>query len=106
MGDSTMADVGLSHQAFGTFNRDEWLRVFNLNVCTPMAMAELLVDHLAAADKPVIVTLSSIVGSNALNTIGNFYGYRASKAAVNSIMKSMGMNLRERGITCVALHPG
>lgn len=106
MGDGTMADAGRSHQAFGTFNRDEWLRVFDLNVCTPMAVTELLVDRLAAAKQPVVVTLSSILGSNALNSIGNFYAYRASKAAVNSIMKSMGINLKERGITCVALHPG
>jgi NAD(P)-dependent dehydrogenase (short-subunit alcohol dehydrogenase family) len=106
MGDQSMAEAGVSHQAFGTFNRDEWLRVFNLNVCTPMAIAERLVDKLAAAKDPVVVTLSSMLSSNALNTIGNFYAYRASKAAVNSMMKSMGVNLKERGITCIALHPG
>ncbi|MFT7287438.1 MAG: NAD(P)-dependent dehydrogenase (short-subunit alcohol dehydrogenase family) [Halieaceae bacterium] len=106
MGDSSMADAGLQHQAFGTFNRAEWLRVFDINVCTPMALAELLVGKLAAAQNPLAVTLSSILGSNELNTVGNFYGYRASKAAVNSIMRSMGINLKDRGITCVALHPG
>lgn len=106
MGDQSMTDAGFNHQAFGAFSRDEWLNVFNLNVCTPMAIAELLVDKLAKAEKPVVVTLSSMLGSNALNTIGNFYAYRASKAAVNSMMKSMGINLKERGISCIALHPG
>ena len=106
MGDGSFADTGLGYKSFGTFDRDEWLRVFDINVCTPMALAELLVDKLAAAERPIIVTLSSMLGSNALNTIGNSYAYRASKTAVNSIMKSMGINLRERGITCVAMHPG
>lgn len=106
MGDLSFAQAGFAHQAFGTFNRDEWLRVFDINVCTPMAVTELLADRLEQAERPVVVTLSSMLGSNSLNTMGNSYAYRASKAAVNSLMKSMGINLEERGITCVALHPG
>jgi len=47
-----------------------------------------------------------MLGSNELNTFGNSYAYRASKAAVNSIMKSMGVNLGKRGIIAIALHPG
>lgn len=106
MGDGSFAKTGINYKAFGTFDRDEWLRVFNINVCTPMALAELVVEKLAAAQNPVAITLSSMLGSNELNTMGNSYAYRASKAAVNSIMKSMGVNLRGRSITCVALHPG
>ena len=106
MGDGSFADSGFSYQAFGTFNREEWQRVFDINVFTPMALTELLVDRLEAANKPVVMTLSSMLGSNELNTMGNSYAYRASKAAVNSIMKSMGVNLRDRGITSVAMHPG
>lgn len=106
MGDGSFSAEGFEYQAFGKFNRDEWLRVFDINVCTPMALCELLVDRLQAAEDPVIVTLSSMLGSNALNTMGNSYAYRASKAAVNSITTSMGINLKDRSITCVALHPG
>lgn len=106
MGDGSFAETGFNYKSFGTFDRDEWLRVFDINVCTPMALTELLVGKLEAAKNAVVVTLSSMLGSNALNTMGNSYAYRASKAAVNSIMKSMGVNLRDRGITCVALHPG
>ena len=106
MGNGSFAELWLDFQAFGTFDRSEWLRVFDINVCTPMALTELLVDKLEAADNPTIVTFTSIVGSNALNTSGSLYAYRASKAAVNSIMKSMGVNLAPRGITAVAMHPG
>lgn len=106
MGDGSFAETGVGYQAFGQFDRDEWHRVFDINVCTPMALTELLIDKLAAARKSCVVTLSSMVGSNALNTIGNLYAYRASKAAVNSIMKSMGANLASRSVIAIAMHPG
>ena len=106
MGDASFAEVGLNYQVFGMFDRDEWSRVFDINVFTPMALTELLAEKLEAAERPIVVTLSSMLGSNALNTMGNVYAYRASKAAVNSIMKSMGVNLGSRGIICVAMHPG
>ena len=32
--------------------------------------------------------------------------YRSSKAAVNSVMKSLSVDLAPRGITCVVLNPG
>ena len=106
MGDASFAEVGVAYQVFGAFDRDEWHRVFDINVCTPMALTELLVEKLEAAERPIVITMSSMLGSNALNTMGNVYAYRASKAAVNSIMKSMGRNLGPRGIICISMHPG
>lgn len=106
MGNGNFATPDVPFQPFGSFDRDEWLRIYDINVCTPMAVTELLVDKLAAAKTGRVVTLSSMVGSSAWNTIGNLYPYRASKAAVNSMMKSMGINLLERGIIAAAIQPG
>ncbi len=106
MGRGTFSDSGMEYQKFGSFDREEWADVFNINVYTPMAMVELLVDKLKASDKAVVVTISSMLGSNAMNSFGNLYAYRASKAAVNSIMKSLGMNLKGDGIISIAVHPG
>ena len=106
MGDGTFDADGFKFQAFGRFNRDEWPRVFDINVFTPQSLAELMADRLADADRGVVVTISSMLGSNELNTAGSIYAYRASKAAVNSIMRSMGHDLGKRGIIAVALHPG
>lgn len=106
MGDGSFAKTGMEYQKFGTFKRSEWQRVFDINVFTPMALTELLINKLEAASAGCVVTFSSIAGSNAFNTIGNLYPYRASKAAVNSIMKSMGSNLAKRGVIAVAIHPG
>ena len=50
--------------------------------------------------------MSSRVGSIADNTSGGGYSYRASKAALNSIGKSMAMDLRGEGVVVLLLHPG
>lgn len=106
MGDGSFESHGFKFQSFGRFNRDEWRRVFDINVFTPQALSELMAAKLANAERGVVVTISSMLGSNELNSSGSLYGYRASKAAVNSIMRSMGHDLGKRGVIAVALHPG
>ena len=93
-------------QGFGHCNRKVWHEVFDINLFTPMRLAELLVGPLSRAERGRIVTLSSMLGSMAMYDSGGLYAYRASKAAVNSIMKSMSVDLAERGIIAVAMHPG
>lgn len=104
MGHGTAGEDGMEYQKFGTFDRQEWHDVFDINVFTPMALSELLIDKLS--DSAKIVTVSSMLGSNEMNAFGTLYAYRASKAAVNSIMKSLGVNLKKRGIATLAIHPG
>jgi NAD(P)-dependent dehydrogenase (short-subunit alcohol dehydrogenase family) len=61
----------------------------------------------ASSEQKKIVTLTSILGSIELNKIGGLYAYRASKAAVNAIMRSMAIDLgKHHGIAATALHPG
>jgi len=97
---------GESVQGFGHFSRALWHEVFDINLFTPMHLAELLVGQVGQAERGRIVTLSSTLGSMALNDSGGLYAYRASKAAVNAIMKSMSIDLAKRGIIAVAMHPG
>jgi NAD(P)-dependent dehydrogenase (short-subunit alcohol dehydrogenase family) len=80
--------------------------VFDINLFTPMRLSELLVQQVGKAERGRIVTLSSMLGSMALNQSGGLYAYRASKAGVNAIMKSMAIDLAEHGIISVAMHPG
>jgi NAD(P)-dependent dehydrogenase (short-subunit alcohol dehydrogenase family) len=52
--------------------------------------------------------ISAKVGSIGDNALGGWYGYRASKAALNQIVKtaSIEMTRRNKQSICVALHPG
>ena len=69
-------------------------------------MAERFVEQVAASERKLIVNISSIMGSIArLQSTGSYF-YRASKAALNMVTKGLSIDLAERGITVVAVHPG
>mgnify|MGYP001814355486 FL=1 len=102
----TQGDTTEGVQGFGHFNRALWHDVFDINLFTPMRLSELLVQQVGKAERGRIVTLSSMLGSMALNQSGGLYAYRASKAGVNAIMKSMAIDLAEHGIISIAMHPG
>lgn len=82
--------------------------VFAINTIGPA----LVLKHFAplmARDRPsVLALLSARVGSISDNRTGGWYGYRASKAALNMIVRSAAIELaRSRPLcACVALHPG
>lgn len=97
---------GIEAQAFGNTDYDDWELTFRVNVLGPMKMAESFIEQVAGSRQKKLVTLTSMLGSMELNTIGGLYAYRASKAAVNSIMKSMSVDLAKKGVLAVAIHPG
>lgn len=107
MGRGSFAIEGAGFGAFGHTDFGDWARVFRVNVAAPMKMAEAFVEQVARSQQKKIVTLTSMLGSIALNRIGSLYAYRASKAAVNAMMKSMAIDLaKSHGIAATALHPG
>ena len=53
-----------------------------------------------------VVLVSSRMGSITNNLSGGHYGYRASKAGLNAIGRSLAIDLFRRGITVAMLHPG
>lgn len=77
---------------------------FEINALGPLRVTQALLDNLASGAKVGILT--SRMGSIADNDSGGYYGYRASKAAVNAIGKSLAVDLRPRGIGVYLLHPG
>ncbi len=83
---------------------DSMRRQFEVNALGPLRVAQALLDRLADGAKIGIVT--SRMGSVADNDSGGRYGYRASKAAVNAIGKSLAVDLHPRGIAVFLLHPG
>ena len=40
------------------------------------------------------------------NSSGGSYAYRSSKAALNSISKCMAVDLKDKGVVVVIMHPG
>lgn len=77
--------------------------VMRTNVLGPMQVIPQLADALAPGAK--LAVLSSRMGSMGLRTSPSSWLYRASKAAVNSVLKDVSLVLADRAI-CVAFHPG
>lgn len=77
--------------------------VMHANVLGPMRVIPQVLDALAPGARLGI--LSSRMGSIGGRTNPSGWLYRASKAAVNSVLKDTALVLADRAI-CVALHPG
>lgn len=89
-------------------NADTLGRVFQVNVIGPALVAQHFLP-LAPRDRAaVFAALSARVGSIADNATGGWYGYRASKAALNMIIRTAAIeHARSHPLgVCVAIHPG
>lgn len=84
---------------------DEFDLVMHSNVLAPMRLIPALAPALAAA-RGKLAVLSSRMGSVSLQQSTPGWLYRASKAALNSVLKSASIELGPQGVTCIAFHPG
>ena len=83
-------------------------RSFALNAIGPALIMKHLLPRLARPGKAVFATLSARVGSIGDNRLGGWYSYRASKAALNQLVRTAAVELARRSpdALCIALHPG
>ena len=83
-------------------------RAFALNAIGPALLMKHALPALTPQGKAVFATLSARVGSIGDNHLGGWYGYRASKAALNQLVRTAAIELKRRRplALCVALHPG
>lgn len=81
----------------------EFDAVMHVNVLGAMRVLPQVLDSLAS--NAVLAVLSSKMGSIGARTAAAGWLYRASKAALNSVLKDASLALAGRA-TCVALHPG
>jgi NAD(P)-dependent dehydrogenase (short-subunit alcohol dehydrogenase family) len=84
--------------------QDDFDAVMRTNVLGPMRVLPQIEATLAAGAK--LLVLSSMMGSIGQRSSTTGWLYRASKAAVNSVLRDAALMLGPRGITCVAVHPG
>lgn len=90
----------------GELEQADFLQCLNVNTVTPALMIQAFRQHVRASERKQIVGISSILGSIAGNSDGGLYSYRASKAGLNAVLRSAANDLRDDGITVLAMHPG
>jgi NAD(P)-dependent dehydrogenase (short-subunit alcohol dehydrogenase family) len=81
-------------------------KTFAVNTFGPLLLTQYLLPYLLLAKEPKVAVMSSRMGSISDNSSGGQYAYRASKSAVNSVFKSLSVDLREKSVAVVLLHPG
>ncbi len=81
---------------------------FRVNTVGPALVAKHLLPLMAPGGKIVFAALSARVGSIGDNRAGGWHAYRASKAALNMILRNLAIEVGRRNpeAICVGLHPG
>ncbi|MFA5985691.1 MAG: SDR family oxidoreductase [Methylococcaceae bacterium] len=91
---------------FGALDYQAWTTSFLINSQAPLKMAEAFLPQVLRSEKKLIVGVSSLMGSMADNTSGGSMLYRSSKAALNSALKSLALELKAEKVGVIIFHPG
>ena len=86
-----------------------WLaRTYAVNAIGPALVAKHFLPIMPRTGRTVFAVLSARVGSVSDNRLGGWYGYRASKAALNMLVRTLAIEEKRRNdrSIVVALHPG
>ena len=83
-------------------------RAFAINATGPALVLKHMAPRLPRQGRCVFAALSARVGSIGDNRLGGWHAYRASKAALNQLVRTAAIELARRNpeMVCVALHPG
>jgi len=87
---------------------DNLARLFRVNSIGPLMVARALIPGQPRQHRFTFAVLSAMVGSIGDNRLGGWYGYRASKAALNQFIRTLSIECRTRypQATILAIHPG
>ncbi len=83
---------------------DDFEATMRVNVRGPIAVTRALLENVRASERKTVATISSSMGSIAGTKSGGSYAYRASKAAVNMLMRAMSAEIED--VTFLAVDPG
>jgi NAD(P)-dependent dehydrogenase (short-subunit alcohol dehydrogenase family) len=93
-------------QVFGRLDYAAGRQVFETNTLAPMKIAESFMPHLLAGRQRKLVTISSSEGSVTGVNSARTYWYRASKAAVNMLMRNLAFAVQKDGVSVALVNPG
>ena len=113
--DKIIVSIGILHnESFMPEKRieevssDQFLETVRINTLIPTLIARSFYKKLKKNDKSTLAFLSARVGSITDNRSGGWYSYRASKAALNMVIKNLSIELRRynKELVVIGLHPG
>jgi len=113
--DILINNAGLDARAFGVdrseagplaLDSESFLGQMRVNAVGPMLVTRALLPLLQSAPQPIVVNMSSQLGSMEVGgQMPRDVGYNASKAALNMVTCNLAVALADQ-VTIVAVHPG
>lgn len=107
--DLIIANSGTSGEkgvTIGNIEKENFMNVMATNCFGVVKTADCFLSQLEQSEDKTILVVSSRMGSISDNDSGRSYAYRASKTAVNSVMHSFAIDVKDRGIKVMLIHPG
>lgn len=113
--DKIIVSIGILHnedfmpeKRIEEISSDQFLEIIRINTLVPTLIARSFYKKLKKNDKSTLAFLSARVGSITDNRSGGWYSYRASKAALNMVIKNLSIELRRynKELVVIGLHPG
>jgi NAD(P)-dependent dehydrogenase (short-subunit alcohol dehydrogenase family) len=104
----TLHDEGYGpEKALRQVEADAFLEVMRINALLPALIAKASLSHMAKG-RSILAALSARVGSIGDNRLGGWYSYRASKAALNMLLRNVAIETARKNKDAVVcgLHPG
>jgi NAD(P)-dependent dehydrogenase (short-subunit alcohol dehydrogenase family) len=90
----------------GNVDRANFMNVLNTNCISVVKLSDALLPNLEASEDKRVLVISSRMGSISDNERGRSYAYRSSKAALNCVMRSFAIDVKDKGIRVMIIHPG
>ncbi|KAK5941594.1 hypothetical protein PMZ80_005542 [Knufia obscura] len=109
--ESSQPNNPVAAETLQTMTAETMLRTYQINTLGTFTLLQSLANHdlfhlpdSTNASPTKVIIMSSRMGSLSYNTAGGGYAYRASKAALNAIVRSMSLDLRH--VIFALVHPG
>ena len=100
--------IGPPERTLRALDASSMLHAYRVNAVGPALAAKHLLPLLPRTGRSVFAALSARVGSIGDNRLGGWHSYRASKAALNMILRTLAIELARSHpeALCIGLHPG
>jgi NAD(P)-dependent dehydrogenase (short-subunit alcohol dehydrogenase family) len=98
--------LGLARPLQDPADTDDWPTIFQVNVIGTLRLTLAMLPLISRGKERKIVTLTSRWGSIGENDVGGKAPYRASKAALNSALHNLSIEVADRGIALLIITPG
>lgn len=102
-GERLQPEKSFRHQSMAAYDE-----VFRINTFGPGLVAKHFLPRMPKEGRAIFAALSARVGSIGDNGFGGWHAYRASKAALNMLIRNFAIEQarRNEAFVCVGLHPG